>query len=66
MSEEVTAAEFANLAPRGRGYHVYMAGARLDQPNIPNEKNPYTKGSRAHQEWDLGQRIAVLEAQDDP
>ena len=66
MSDEMTAAEFVNLRPRGRGYAVYMAGARPDQPNIPNEKNPYTKDSLQAKAWDEGQFEAVLEAQDDP
>ena len=66
MTRAMTAEEFVALRPRGRGYAVYMAGARSDQPNIPNEKNPYPKDSLQAKAWDEGQFEGVLEAQDDP
>ena len=67
MQEQVlTKEEFETLKPRTRGYVVYMAGNRDDQPNVPNEKNPYPAGSKEHEEWNEGQRQAILQAQDNP
>ena len=60
----LSASDFKRLPPKERGYVVYMFGARKDQPNVPNEKNPFPEGSKKHAEWNEGQRIAVLEAQD--
>jgi hypothetical protein len=60
----MTKAEFEALTPRWRGYTVYMAGERDDQPNIPNEENPYPVGSHKARCWDDGQRDAALAAQD--
>lgn len=51
--------EFLALLPYERGFVVYMAGARTDQPHIPNEPNPYRKGTRAHREWNAGAQAAV-------
>lgn len=56
--------EFERLAPRDRGWVVYTAGARADEPNVPDEKNPYPTGSEEAKEWDRGQAQAVLDAQD--
>lgn len=56
--------KFLALGPRLRGYAVYMLGARKDQPNVPNEPNPYPRGSRKHHEWDEGQRRAMLDTID--
>jgi hypothetical protein len=66
MSERVpyTVEEFLALSPRARGYLVYMYGERDDQPNVPNESNPYPSGSADADAWDEGQRRAVLVAQD--
>lgn len=60
----MTAAQFARLAPLQRGYVVYMCGERDDQPNVPNESNPYAAGSDDAAAWDEGARRAVLDAQD--
>jgi hypothetical protein len=60
----VTKREFAALKPRQRGYAVYMLGAREDQPNVPDESNPYPDGSRKHKEWAAGADAAALFAQD--
>lgn len=60
----ISADEFARLSPRTRGWAVYVAGERDDQPNIPNEKNPYPAGSHEHAEWDAGQQQAYIETLD--
>jgi len=62
----MTKEEFAALSPKQRGYVVYMAGCREDEPNIPNEENPYLKGSAAASQWDEGQTVAIFEVQDNP
>ena len=59
----LTAAEFEALTPREKGYAVYMAGCRDDQPNIPEE---YTPAPEDQAEYDAGQFDGVLEAQDNP
>jgi hypothetical protein len=60
----LTAERFAALPPRARGYVVYMAGARDDQLNVPDENNPYPAGSTDAQEWDAGAMSAYLEVLD--
>jgi hypothetical protein len=62
----ITKRKFAALAPRARGYVVYMCGERDDYPHVPNERNPYPAESKNAAEWDEGQRLAVLHAQDNP
>lgn len=65
MSEPpLTAAEFEKLSPIRRGWVVYMAGCRDDQPNVPHESNPYPPGSEDAEQWDAGQQKAVLDVQD--
>ena len=59
----LTKAEFEALTPRGKGYAVYMAGCREDQPNIPEE---WTPAAEDQAEYDAGQGEGVLEAQDNP
>ena len=61
MSEMLTKEEFAALTPRQKGYAVYMAGNRADQPNIPSEYTPEPGDKR---EYEAGQFEGVLEAQD--
>lgn len=60
----LTKEEFESLTPHQRGYAVYMAGSRKDQPNIPDEKCPYEGGSLMAEEWHAGQWSAMLECQD--
>lgn len=64
MSEVITAEEFAAFTPRQRGYAVYMCGSRKDQPNVPNEKNPYPNGSNEWREWNSGESAGIIEVQD--
>jgi hypothetical protein len=60
----ITAEKFSSMPPKVRGFAVYMFGERDDEPHVPNESNPYPPGSDDAAEWDEGQRLAVLEAQD--
>ncbi len=60
----MTAAEFAALNPRQRGYVVYMCGSRDDEPYVPNEQNPYERGTLEWADWDCGAMQAMLEVQD--
>jgi hypothetical protein len=60
----MTTVEFSKLTPRQRGYVVYMMGERADEPDVPNESNPYAAGSNDAIEWGEGRRRAVLIAQD--
>ena len=62
----MTKEEFDDLSPHSRGYVVYMAGERDDQPNVPNEENPYEEGTKEYEEWDKGAMAAVIEVQDSP
>ena len=55
--------EFLSLSPRLKGYAVYMAGCREDQPNIPETWTPKPEDQK---EYDAGQFDGVLEAQDNP
>lgn len=60
----VTREEFEALPPFRRGWAVYMAGERDDQPNIPNEANPYPTGSVDADEWNRGQQVAMVQVLD--
>ena len=55
--------KFLSLSPRLKGYVVYMAGCRKDQPNIPET---WTPKSKDQEDYDAGQFDGVLEAQDNP
>jgi hypothetical protein len=44
----MTATTFAALPPWARGYVVYMLGSRDDEPDVPDESNPYPDGSAEH------------------
>jgi len=60
----MTKDEFERLLSRERGYVVYMAGRRDDEPNVPNEGNPYEYGTAAWESWRIGQSQAATEVQD--
>ncbi len=60
----ITLEQYAKLNPRSQGYAVYMQGAHDGSELQGIKKNPYPEGSSDHAEWDKGQMIAVLEAQD--
>lgn len=60
----LTKDEFEDLTPYERGYAVYMLGNRDDQPNVPNESNPYEIDSKEYLEWERGQHMAVLHVMD--
>jgi hypothetical protein len=60
----LTTEQFNKLTPWYRGYTVYMCGAREDQPNVPDEKNPYVKGSEDSDQWYAGAWSAYLEVLD--
>lgn len=62
----ITREGFLAMTPYNRGYAVYMMGAREDQPNVPDEANPYEDGSENHAAWNRGERQAVIDTQDDP
>lgn len=66
MSETkvMTKAAFEKLGAYARGYAVYWCGENPEQPNVPNERNPYKPGTKAHAEWDRGQYAAMQDAQD--
>lgn len=59
-----TKSEFKQLAPYSRGYAVYMYGCRDDEPNVPDEENPYPKDSEYAKKWSEGQFAAMIVAQD--
>lgn len=56
----MTSAEFEALSPYDRGFVVYLCGARKDQPNVPDESNPYPPGSSEAAAWDRGAWSAYL------
>lgn len=60
----ITKAQFESMTPYGRGYTVYMFGRDDNEPNIPDESNPYPPGSKESLGWIRGMTAAVLEAQD--
>ena len=64
MSDALTKEDFEALQPHTRGYAVYMCGSRDDQPNVPDEKNPYPEGSKENEQWANGAMAACIEAQE--
>ena len=46
-------------------YSYDFTGRRKDQPNVPNEDNPYVPGTPAHKAWTDGATTAMLECQED-
>lgn len=56
--------EFERLSPYARGYAVYTAGWRPDQPNIPDETNPYPEDSEDYKDWNDGYSLAKSELQE--
>jgi hypothetical protein len=67
MNEEtktISKREFEALEPFERGYVSYTLGGREDQPNIPDEDNPYMKGSKEYKAWERGAWQAYLAALD--
>ncbi len=63
MTDPMTAAQFAALSPRAKGYAVYTLGMWEDQPNIPETYEP-AEADRA--EYKGGQFEGAIEAQDSP
>ena len=63
VEQMVTKRQFGSLDPRTKGYIVYMLGSRDDQPNV--QKN-YSPSKADTGEFNLGQHMAVIEAQDCP
>ena len=57
----LTKLEFDSLPPYPKGYAVYMLGARKDEPNVPRRYKP---NEDEREEFDRGERQAVLDAQD--
>lgn len=64
MTTVLTKKAFAALSPFARGYAVYMLGRRDDQPNVPDEQNPFPSGTRAHRRWAAGQDAAIRDVVD--
>jgi hypothetical protein len=57
----ITKEMFENATPFEKGYHVYMVGCREDQPNVPKE---YTPSEEEREEYDRGQRRAIIDVID--
>ncbi len=60
----MTAEYFAGLTAFRRGYAVYWFGENKEEPNVPDESNPYPPNSEDASRWDAGQFQAMLDAQD--
>ena len=60
----ITKEEFKSLTPKKRGYLVYIYGCKKEEPNIPNEENPYLKESKESKQWNEGNYQAMLDVQD--
>ena len=60
----MTREQFEALGPKERGFVVYMLGCIEDEPNVLDEKNPYSPDSLSANAWDRGQREAVQLVQD--
>lgn len=66
MTDKVvmSVATFESLTPYWRGYYVYMCGKNDEQPNIPDEKNPYPAQTAEHDAWNEGASKACFDVLD--
>lgn len=55
--------EFDRLPPRAQGYAVYMQ-AEWPGSELRDMECPYRQGTDERTEWEIGENIAMLEAQD--
>ena len=60
----ITKQQFDEMSAYGRGFAVYWCGKNPDEPNVPDEENPYRHGTVEWSDWNRGQQAAVLAAQD--
>ena len=51
-----TEAQFNAFSPFDRGFITGKVGKDKGQPNIPDEENPYKKGTKNHKEWERGRK----------
>lgn len=61
MNKEITKKEFESMTPYKRGYAVYMFGANDEQPNVPDEKNPYPNFTSETNAWEHGNSTAMFD-----
>ena len=59
----ITKEVWNKLCPKSQGYAIY-AQAELKGSELKGITNPYQKGSKKAKEFDDGERIAYLDAQD--
>lgn len=57
----ITKAEFKAMSAYEKGYAVYMAGSREDEPHVPADYKPRKEDRK---EFERGQFQAMLQAQD--
>lgn len=62
MAKVLTKQEFEDASPRLKGWLVYMAGERADQPNVPGSWEAPDAESRS--EYSMGQTEAYFEVLD--
>ncbi len=62
----IASEDFKQLSPFQRGYVTYLNGLSEDEPNVPDEVNPYPPGSGYATAWRNGQQKAMIETQDNP
>ncbi len=58
-----TKEKYERLSPKSQGFIQYWEG-RQPGSELKNLKNPYPPSSKAHDEWNKGQQLAVQAAQD--
>lgn len=59
----LTKHQFKALNPVARGYVTAMAGQLAEEPNVPDQGNPFPKGSKLRELWDKGRNMAIRQAE---
>lgn len=59
----LTKKQFKSLNPVARGYVTVMAGQLPDEPNVPDQGNPFPKGSKLRALWDKGRDMALRQVE---
>ena len=61
----VTLKQFEQFSAKAKGYISYMQGNLPGSELKEHQGNPYLEHTKEHAWFEMGQRMAILEAQDD-
>jgi len=59
-----TLEEYKKKLPKQQGYIIYFEAERPGSPLKDHQNNPYLEMTKEHADWEMGQFLAMLDAQD--